>query len=484
MRVLMISANRTRQPIPVIPFGACLVAQSARRAGHDVRFLDLMFARDFAARLVRQLTRDKAWPPDVVGLSVRNIDTNDVRNPLALADEAARLVKIIRGHSNATIVLGGAALGVMPRQFLARTGADWAVQAEGETVFPRLLAALADRAAQDPASIAGVIGPHGGPAWTDRSGDGSLADCTVADFAQWVDVGAYLSRMATVPVQTKRGCPFDCVYCTYSMVEGRDYRLHPPEQVVKAITELVAQGHRDIEFVDNVFNSPYEHALAICRGLASARAQGLLPRVRLHTTELNPRFLDDELLATMRQAGFVSIGLTVESAADEVLAGLRKGYAASDVHKAARMVGRLDLPCLWLFMLGGPGETQATVRQTLDFARACIRPTDTVFFQIGIRIYPGTELERRAREEYVLTASADDMLAPVFYLSPGVTLDWLKAELAAATREQLNFVAADSIRLPLLQNVLRLSYRMGMRPPLWRHSRGLRRVLKWLHLHP
>jgi radical SAM superfamily enzyme YgiQ (UPF0313 family) len=468
----MVSANRVRQPVPVLPLGACLTAESAQRAGHEVRFLDLLFQKH-PEHAVRQSL--EIWPPDVVGLSIRNIDTNDLRNPTVLADEAANLVQAVRQSSKAKIVLGGAALGVMPRELLLHTRADCAVLSDGDEVFPKLLAAL--ERGDGPGTVPGVIMPGGGDAVA-RTPAQTLGRCTVDDFSRWVNVRAYRSRMAAVPVQTKRGCPFECIYCTYSMAEGRQYRLHEPDQVVKAIARLAGQGLRDIEFVDNVFNSPRDHALAICQGLAEAR----LP-VRLQSMELNPRFLDDELMSAMETAGFVGIGVTVESASEGPLQAMRKGYGASAVWKAAQVVAGHTIPCIWIFMLGGPGETPDSVQETLEFAASRIRPGDTAFFQIGTRIYPGTVLEPLARNQGILSACADEMLSPVFYFSPNVSMDWLRAELAAAVKKNLNFVAVDSLSLPLLQTLLRVSYGLGLRPPLWRHTPAVRRILKWLGLY-
>jgi radical SAM superfamily enzyme YgiQ (UPF0313 family) len=134
-------------------------------------------------------------------------------------------------------------------------------------------------------------------------------------------------------------------------------------------------------------------------------------------------------------------------------------------------------------MFGGPGETPETIRETLDFARTAIRPTDTAFFTSGIRIYPGTPLERIAREEGVLTAAPAEMLRPAFYVSPQITLAGLNEELHEAARDHLNFIAGSAIALPLMQQVIRVSYRLGLRPPLWRHSRHIRRVLRMLRMY-
>lgn len=470
MRILIVSVNRIRQPLAVIPFGACLVAQAARRAGHDVRFLDLMFSKHPAQDLAAEV---RGWQPEVVGLSIRNIDTNDARNPVVLADEAALFTQTVLQNCNATVVLGGAALGVMPRQLLQRTGAHLAVQADGDVIFPQLLDAMSR--GEDPASIAGVLCPDSPPTWRYAPRDCPLTDCTVEDFSQWIDLRAYLSLMTAVPVQAKRGCPFECVYCTYNLAEGREYRLHPPQRVAAAIAALSARGVRDVEFVDSVFNSPYEHALAICQHLAAAR----LP-VRLHTLDMNPRFIDDALLKTMTWAGFAGIGVTVDSYADEVLQGLRKGYGSAQVEQAAQAVSRHAIPAMWIFLLGGPGETHDTVRRTLDFAASRIAPRDVVFFQSGVRIYPGTPMERIAREQGLLQATADHMLTPVFYFSPQVSQEWLRSQLQAAARDHLNFITENSVGLPILQGLMGLSYRLGFRPPLWRHTRAIRRLLGWV----
>ena len=102
---------------------------------------------------------------------------------------------------------------------------------------------------------------------------------------------------------------------------------------MEAVRRLRRAGLRDIEFVDNVFNSPYEHAASICEALAAARTGG-----RFQTMEINPLFVDDALLDVMEKAGFVSLGISAESASDRVLMGLNKGYTSDDVIRAAEAI--------------------------------------------------------------------------------------------------------------------------------------------------
>ncbi len=477
MKVLVVNTNRCRQPVATMPLGACLVAQAARDAGHEVRFLDLMFARRPEQALAAALERHQ---PQAVGLSLRNIDNNDSQTALPLAKEAAAWARVVRRHSRATLILGGSAVGVMPGTLLRHTGADLAAAGDGEVLLPAILSAL--ERGDDPAVLPGVLsarGAEGTACPLAPAATAPLDECGVRDWREWVDVRAYLSRMAAVPLQAKRGCPFDCVYCTYHLAEGRTYRLHPPGRVAEAVARLASQGLRDIEFVDNVFNSPHEHAMEICRAVAGAR-----PRARLQSMELNPRFVDDELLEAMESAGFVGIGLTVEGAADAPLRGLGKDYTAADVHRTADVVRRHRLPCFWLFMLGGPGETKETVRQTLRFAEAKVRPGDAAYFTLGVRVYPGTGLDRLARDEGLLTARPDEMLAPVFYFSPHTPADWLRREVLESASRRLNFVTGEALAHRLLYSLLPLARRLGVRTPLWRYAPAARRVLKLLGTYP
>jgi len=303
----------------------------------------------------------------------------------------------------------------------------------------------------------------------------SVHECWTPDFARWINLRAYLSRLSTAPVQTKLGCHFQCIYCTYRKIEGNVYRVSSPECVADTVKQLVQRGFRDIEFVDNVFNYPYHHALEICEGIARARTGA-----RFQSLELNPLFIDDDLITAMERAGFAAIGITVESAADDVLKGLRKGFTVDDVYNSARVIRRHSLPCAWIFMFGGPGETEATVKETLRFAETYIRREDIAFFGAGIRIYPGTELESFAREEGLLSLPPHKMLPPVFYNSPAIDYHYMKKKIEDVMNKNMNFINSDSIGLSVLPLIHRVGYKLGLRPPLWRFTRYIRRGLRLL----
>jgi radical SAM superfamily enzyme YgiQ (UPF0313 family) len=469
VRILLISTNRNRLPLPVMPIGACIVAHACEEAGHSVRLLDLMFARDARGAIGAALI---GFKPDVVGISIRNIDNVDMHGPVFFLDDLQGIAATVRALSGARMVLGGAALGVMPEQILRLVPDVVAVVGDGELVLPLLLQRMAR--AEPLAGLPGVAYLEAGVLQRELSAVPSFSTtCRVPDYRRWLDTRAYRSQMATATLQTKLGCQFHCVYCTYPLIEGSCCRLKDPESVAQAVRRLAAAGFRDLEFVDSVFNAPHGHALEVCAALARVKHGA-----RLQCLDLNPRDFDDELLDAMERAGFVGIGITLESASDPVLRGLRKGFTSLEVHQAAAVVRRHRIPCAWMFLLGGPGETRETVRETLRFAENEIRPGDVAFFNSGLRIYPGTGLELIARGEGVLSQRPDAMLAPVFYLSAEVDAGWMEEELKRSMDSHLNFIDIATLSLPFLPVVNKIGAALGMSPPHWRHTRVLRRVLR------
>ncbi len=470
MNILIICTNRNQYPVPVLPSGACMIAEAAERAGHSVSLLDLMFEAD-PLRAIKKTVNAATY--DVIGLSVRNIDNVEMGGPRYFINDLINLVDAVRAETDAPIIMGGTALAVMPEEILRTTRVSRAVIGDGVVVMPRLLEKLASR---EPCNdLPGVASLDDGVFRINPPASGSCGICTAPDYLRWLNMKAYRSYLSTVPLQTKLGCRFQCVYCTYRKIEGGIYRLLDPGSAAEAALSFASSGLTDIEFVDNVFNAPYDHAIAVCEALIRAQ-----PQARFQSLELNPASFDHELLSTMERAGFVGFGLTVESASDPVLRSLKKGFTAREVHAAAAVVRGHRLPCMWIFLLGGPGETQETVRETLSFAETAIRPQDTALFNVGIRIYPGTELESIARGQGLLSLPPADMLKPVFYVSPEVDADWIMREVGRSMGSHMNFVNSDSFSFPYLPQITRLGHWLGLRAPLWRYTRHIRRGLRFI----
>ena len=136
MNVLLISANMETLNMPPLPLGLACVAAATRSAGHEVALINLMFEED-AARAIRRPLED--FRPDVIGVSVRNIDDQSMEQPRSFLDAAREVIANCRKGCDAPIVLGGAGYSIFPEGTLRYLGADIGIQGEGEAVFPLLL---------------------------------------------------------------------------------------------------------------------------------------------------------------------------------------------------------------------------------------------------------------------------------------------------------------------------------------------------------
>lgn len=449
----MVNTNRLRSPQCVVPLGLCQVAAAAEAAGHTVELLDLCFERS-PRRSIRRAVHDFA--PDVIALSIRNLDNSDAIFPESYLDDLTSLVDVFRDCHSGPIVIGGPGASVAPTNLMSRLGSDYAFVGEGETSFPRFLDCLA--AGREPECDRGVI----------RCARVAAPSLMPVHMLSRLRLGCYAAFGTPMPIQTKRGCALKCVYCTYPAIEGEEYRFKPVGLVADEIEDAVSLGaFRSVEFVDSTFNHPADHAFAVC---AELERRG--NRIPLHTTSINPSDVSTELFRLMERAGFVAIGASLESASDEVLSALKKGYTSRDVAEAVRSARMTYMARMWVFIFGGPGETERTANETLGFIRKYISARDLVLITCGLRIYPHTELQQIALREGVIHGG-DDLLEPRFYFSPGIGRERLMKMISGAGLSRSGTIFISDIGSAALPFAQRIHTVLGFQPPYWRHARAM-----------
>jgi radical SAM superfamily enzyme YgiQ (UPF0313 family) len=413
MRVLLISSNTERIEMVSIPLGLGLVAAAAREAGHDVAFLDLLSETDPDGAVRRAVSETQ---PDVIGISVRNIDDQTSDTPRFLLEQVKPVVEACRACSHAPIVLGGAGYSIFPEAALAYLGADLGVSGDGEAVFPALLERL--RAGSDPAGLPGVH-VAGEPLRAEPSFHDDLDAFPLWDAALNTTADPS-SPDLWIPVQSRRGCPNDCSYCSTASVQGRKIRMRSPREVVELVALLAHAGYRRFYFVDNSFNIPEGHALEICRWMR-ALAPGAEWRCILY-----PHLVGEDLVRAMAEAGCVEVSLGFESGCDRILREFNKRFTSADVRATSDLLAVHGIRRIGFLLLGGPGETRESVEESLAFVDSL--RLDMLKITVGIRIYPGTPLARRAVEEGMISPD-DDLLRPRFYLTRGLE-PWLSERVA------------------------------------------------------
>lgn len=419
MRVLLVSANTEQVNMPTLPVGLWGVAAAARGAGHEVVVLDAMHEADPEAAVARAAGDLR---PDVIGVSVRNIDDQRRLGPTFFLDRLRRLVAACRAASPAPIVLGGAGYSIFPVAALDDLGADYGIQGEGEVAMPALLRALESGDGLE--RVPGLFTRA-----RDRGALGPRVFVHDLDELPWPDEACLASlearapdpaRPLWVPIQTRRGCPLRCAYCSTEAIEGARVRARSVGAMVDWLARHPALAAYPLYFVDNNFNLPRDYAAALCRGLVE---RGLRLSWRCI---FNPSRADEELLSLMAAAGCREVSLGIEAGTAETIAALHKPFHLDQVRRAAALLRHAGIRTMGFLLLGGPGETRATVEASLAFVDEL--GLDAVKVTAGIRLYPATPLARRALDEGVIDA-ADSLLRPRFYLAPGLE-PWLDEALA------------------------------------------------------
>lgn len=464
MRTLLIYSNQSREMEPAAPVGLSYVASATQAAGHTVKLLDLAFSPDLNGELAAAII---AFKPDVVGLSIRNIDNVVSQRFVSPLDALREQVAVIRQHARKAdgtpvpLVLGGPAISILAERALSLFGADFANVGEGEAAFPALLDAL--ERGTPLSTVPGLCYWQNGVAQRnptvllpgfDRSG--------MQNFVPWQN---YQKSGGTWPVQSKRGCGMKCSYCAYPLVEGSKLRLRPPGEVVDEIEQVLRDaGPRTFEFVDSTFNTPASHAIEICEEIIRRKL-----KANFTVMGVNPRDVPPELFPAMKRAGFNSMLISPEAACDTMLKNLRKGFTMEHVKTCVDRARASGIKSFWFFMLGGPGETMETAEETIRFAETQLsgRQFLSVFFN-GIRILPGTELAAQAIAEGYIAADTD-LSSGVFYHSP------LVSEQALIDRVTQSFArnpcivhAADGAITDRQRMLYAWLDKLGVASPYWR----------------
>ena len=229
MKILLISANKLKNPYPVYPLGLDYVAGSLS-SSHDVRILDLNEFED-----IESIKAIKDIPADVIGISLRNVDNTDIKDLKYFLEQYQNLIKEIKINSSALIVIGGSAFTIFPSEFMNELDADYGIIGEGERL-ELLLKAIQDK--ENPDKIPGIIS---------KQSVAVIPEPWDNQITRKFDSGNsyipfYLKKGGMLNLQTKRGCSFKCIYCTYPHIEGEKLRLFKPDEIAKTALEASERG--------------------------------------------------------------------------------------------------------------------------------------------------------------------------------------------------------------------------------------------------
>jgi radical SAM superfamily enzyme YgiQ (UPF0313 family) len=308
-------------------------------------------------------------------------------------------------HENVTVVVGGGAVSVFYEQLHNRLPKGTIISVgEGETLLERLL--RGQDFSDQRCYIAGETTPrqrliHEEPDPIEKSA------CNYGYIEQiWPEFDYYLQDQDFyIGVQTKRGCPHNCCYCVYTVVEGKQVRINPADEVVAEMRQLYDRGVRNFWFTDAQFIPArrfMQDAEELLQKILDAGMEDIHWAAYIRADNITPK-LADLMVAT--GMNYFEIGIT--SGSQELVRKMRMGYNLRTVLqncKDLKAAGFNDLVSV-NYSFNVIDERPETIRQTLAYHRALEEvfgrdKVEPAIFFIGLQ--PHTHLEEYAFEKNIL----------------------------------------------------------------------------------
>jgi hypothetical protein len=416
-RVLLINPNQMKPPVAPLALDYLAHALKQNRFGVDI--LDLCFEADLAQAIDNYLAHNS---PIAIGITLRNIDDTFIASQDFFIPGLKEIIDRLRTRTSAPLILGGSGFSVMPEAILSYCDADLGLWGEGEYSLPLLVAKMATT--QEWSDVPGLVyrshqGFHRNPA-------NYLKLSEFAPERDAVDNHRYFVEGGMGGVEDKRGCAKGCIYCVDPLTKGREVRLRTPDSVADEAEKLLELGIDHFHFCDGEFNIPEVHARQVCLKLIE---RGLGGKVRWYAY-LSPAPFSDELANLCQRAGCAGIDFGVDSGNDYMLRSLGRDFTGDDLRHTADACHRQGIVFMYDLLLGGPGETKKSLRETIELMKR-LSPS-RVGAALGIRIFAQTKLAALVRRQGPLTENPnlhgvvernDDFFAPVFYLSSALGPD-------------------------------------------------------------
>ncbi|MFQ5673895.1 MAG: B12-binding domain-containing radical SAM protein [Nitrospinales bacterium] len=389
MKILLIKPNNLSDHIQP-SLGLAYLAQKIRSA-HDVRIIDCIkeniLPEEFGDKVV------KKHRPDMIGIQCYTFDIRNVRGIL-------QSIKAV--DPRVVTVAGGAHISSEPVRSFENLGRhlDFGFAGEAEIGFPLFCDLMETSGEKDFSSVPGLIWRQNGETVTnaqameqdlDTLGNPAWDLIHPEDYPE-AQHGAFFRKFPIAPIITTRGCPYACTFCSAPILSGKKLRHHSLEYILENIKLLYhTYGIREFHIVDDNFTQDIDYAKTIVRGII-----GLNLDISLAMPNgIRMDYLDDELLELLKRAGLYVVSVAVESGNDTILKAMKKGTKVEKIRKDIARIHRHKLDIAAFFILGFPGETLETMKDTIRLAMQLPLVRANFFTYLPL---PGTESYRQLEE--------------------------------------------------------------------------------------
>jgi len=365
----------------MVPLGLLSIATVIKEAGYTVKIIDFNHYRgNFAKDLAE-------WKPRMVGIGGT---TPSRKKSFAIA------TKVKRALPQAIVVYGGVNASFTAHEVLEKVPEiDYIIMGEGELSFKRLCNKLLHQDADDLAAIPGLAFRRNGKIMLNppkRIQDLSVLPIPDRDLLD----GDYRLDMDFIPGQaepiiTSRGCPAMCNFCSASRMFPGGVRFRPMDQVGREIAYLLSRRKfNGLKVFDSTFTANRDHVLQFC--------ETVKPFNLKWECEIRADTVDFDLLNTMKEAGCYYVNMGLESSDPARLKKIAKGISTGQALEVLADCRKLGILAKVFFTFGHPGQTWEECKTDIRFIRKHRKSIDFYAVTPGLKIYPGTRLEKEARQ--------------------------------------------------------------------------------------
>lgn len=378
MRVTLIQPSETDRAM--IHLGLGYLAAALENRGDTVRVLDAGVAGGAERSMLQNI---ESFDPEMVGITAQ---TASYSKALGIS----RLVK--KWNPACPVIFGGPHPSILTEEVLKEPTVDIVVRGEGDITIIELMDGL--EAGGTLANIKGISFRKNGTIFHNESRT-FIKDMDSLPFPAWhlFDMDRYLARMKgrkVAPVLSSRGCPFGCIFCYRGPAAGKTFRARSPEKIIEEIKLLHERyGIGDILFVDDIFTLNQKRAERICDLIIE---NGLDISWRCQT---RADCLNIDLLRKMKDSHCIDISMGIESGNKQILAATGKKITKEKIREAFQLIKKVGISTSSSFIIGLPGDTVETVKETINFAKE-LNPNYAIFY--AAIPYPGTELANQVVE--------------------------------------------------------------------------------------
>ncbi len=388
MRVLLINPFYPISETPSPPLGLAYLAAALRQAGIEVKILDLVVF-PYRRCLLQDLLED--FNPRMVGITAVTMTFDSAMGVL-------RDIKEI--NDRIVTVMGGPHVTFCARQTLEdHPSLDIAVLGEGEHSLVELARAV--EKGHDLSPVRGIAYRRQTHICvTARRPFIENLDALPLPARDLLPLGRYRALSMPVSMTTSRGCPFKCIFCVGRKMVGARVRYRNPVAVVDELEYLSRLDFHQINIADDLFTANRRHCLAVCEAII---------RRRLKVTWTSFARVDTvskELLTAMKAAGCRAVSFGIESANPQILKTIKKGITLDQVVSAVTQCTEAGITPYASFILGLPGETPQTIRETMDFGKR-LKDLGLGYGFHLLAPFPGTEVREKS-EHYGIRLLTDD----------------------------------------------------------------------------